>query len=77
MAYGHTTLQALADWVSQCGGRPCIRGMRIRVIDILDLLASGLSVQEILDEMPDLELEDVQAALKYAAQRLNHPIIAA
>jgi uncharacterized protein (DUF433 family) len=61
----------------QCGGRPCIRGMRIRVIDILDLYASGLTAQEILDEMPDLEMEDLQAALKYAAQRLDHPIIAA
>ena len=61
----------------QCGGRPCIRGMRIRVIDILDLYASGLSAQEILDEMPDLEMEDLKAALKYAASRLDHPIIAA
>lgn len=61
----------------QCGGRPCIRGMRIRVIDILDLYASGLTAQEILEEMPDLEMEDLTAALKYAAQRLDHPIIAA
>lgn len=61
----------------QCGGRPCIRGMRIRVIDILDLYASGLSAQDILDEMPDLEMSDLSAALKYAAQRLDHPIIAA
>jgi uncharacterized protein (DUF433 family) len=61
----------------QCGGRPCIRGMRIRVVDILDLFASGLSAQEILDELPDLEMEDLTAALKYAAQRLDHPIVAA
>lgn len=61
----------------QCGGRPCIRGMRIRVIDILDLYASGLTAQEILDEMPDLEMEDLTAALRYAASRLDHPIIAA
>jgi uncharacterized protein (DUF433 family) len=61
----------------QCGGRPCIRGMRIRVVDILDLYASGLTAQEILDEMPDLEMEDLRAALKYAARRLDHPIIAA
>src|SRR5262249_49286686 len=53
----------------QCGGRPCIRGMRIRVADILDLYAAGLSAQEILDEMPDLEMDDLKAALKYAAQR--------
>ncbi|HEY3137182.1 MAG TPA: DUF433 domain-containing protein [Blastocatellia bacterium] len=61
----------------QCGGRPCIRGMRIRVIDVLDLFAAGLSSQEILDEMPDLEMEDLTAALRYAAQRLDHPVIAA
>lgn len=42
----------------QCGGRPCIRGMRIRVVDILDLLAADLSAEQILDEMPDLECED-------------------
>lgn len=61
----------------QCGGRPCIRGMRIRVTDILDLFASGLSAQEILEEMPDLEMDDLRASLKYAAQRLDHPIVAA
>lgn len=61
----------------QCGGRPCIRGMRIRVIDVLDFFASGLTAQEILEEMPDLELEDLTAALRYAAQRLDHPVIAA
>ncbi len=62
---------------AQCGGRPCIRGLRIRVIDVLDLYAAGLSAQEILQEMPDLEAEDLTAALKYAAQRLDHPIVAA
>jgi uncharacterized protein (DUF433 family) len=61
----------------QCGGRPCIRGMRIRVIDVLDLFAAGLSAQEILGEMPDLEMEDLTAALRYAAQRLDHSVIAA
>ena len=61
----------------QCGGRPCIRGMRIRVIDVLDLFASGLTAQEILEELPDLESEDLTAALRYAAQRLDHPVIAA
>jgi uncharacterized protein (DUF433 family) len=61
----------------QCGGRPCIRGMRIRVIDILDLYAAGLSAEQILEEMPDLEPEDLQAALQYAARRLDHPVLAA
>lgn len=46
---------------AQCGGRPCIRGMRIRVTDVLDLLAHGLSPAEVLDEMPDLEREDIWA----------------
>lgn len=61
----------------QCGGRPCIRGMRIRVIDVLDLLASGLSADAILDELPDLEREDIHAALRYASRRLDHPRLAA
>jgi uncharacterized protein (DUF433 family) len=61
----------------QCGGRPCIRGMRIRVIDILDLFAAGLSPEQILEEMPDLEKEDLQAALQYAARKLDHPVLAA
>ncbi|HUV64392.1 MAG TPA: DUF433 domain-containing protein [Sedimentisphaerales bacterium] len=62
---------------AQCGGRPCIRGMRIRVIDILDLYAAGLSAEQILEEMPDLEREDLQAALQYAARSLDHPVLAA
>ena len=61
----------------QCGERPCIRGLRIRVIDILDLLAAGLNQDEILEELPDLEKEDILAALKYASKKLDHPVIAA
>lgn len=61
----------------QCGGRPCIRGMRIRVIDVLDLFASGLNAEQLLEEMPDLELEDLQAALHYAARKLDYPVLAA
>ena len=59
----------------QCGGRPCIRGMRIRVVDILDLFASGLTAEEILEEMPDLEKEDLEAALQYAARKIDHPVL--
>lgn len=62
---------------AQCGGRPCVRGMRIRVTDVLDLLAQGLSTEQILAEMPDLELEDIAAALQYAARKLDHPVLAA
>ncbi len=61
----------------QCGGRPCIRGMRIRVSDVLELLANGLSPEDIIEEMPDLELEDVRASLRFASRRLNHPVVAA
>jgi uncharacterized protein (DUF433 family) len=61
----------------QCGGRPCIRGLRIRVIDGLDLVAAGLSAEQILEEMPDLERDDLKAALQYAARRLDHPVLAA
>ncbi len=61
----------------QCGGRPCIRGMRIRVSDVLDLLGSGMSAQQVLDELPDIELEDVRACLQYASQNIDHPVVAA
>jgi len=61
----------------QCGGRPCIRGMRIRVIDILELLAAGLSFEQILEELPDLELDDLKAALLYAVRKLDHPVLVA
>jgi uncharacterized protein (DUF433 family) len=51
--------------------------MRIRVVDVLDLFAAGLSAEQILEEMPDLSAEDLQAALHYAARRLDHPVLAA
>ncbi len=59
---------------NQCGGRPCLRGLRIRVVDILDLLAAGASHDEILQDYPLLEPEDVTAALQYAAAQNNHPV---
>ncbi len=62
---------------AQCGGKPCIRGMRIRVTDVLDLLANGLSPEAIVkDELPDLTLEDVRACSAYASIKLNHPVLA-
>jgi len=70
-------LQRITINPEQCGGRACIRGMRIRVIDILDLFAAGLSAEQILAELPDLEAEDIQAALQYAARRQDHPVLAA
>ena len=50
-------------------GKPCIRGMRITVSDVLDYLASGMSHEEILDDFPDLTREDIQACLAFAADR--------
>ena len=59
----------------QCGGRPCIRGLRIRVRDVLDLLAAGVSRQAILENYPYLEEDDITAALEYAAQQTDHPVL--
>ncbi|MGM0691233.1 MAG: DUF433 domain-containing protein [Pseudomonadota bacterium] len=59
----------------QCGGRPCIRSMRIRVKDVLDLLAAGANREEILDDFPALEPEDITAALEYAAKQSDHPVL--
>ncbi len=62
---------------NQCGGRPCIRGMRIRVKDVLDLVAAGNSESEILADFPDLEADDIKASLEYAAAQLDHPVLVA
>lgn len=51
----------------QCGGCPCIQGMRIRISDVLELLAAGLSSEQVLEELPDLETEDIAATLTFAA----------
>ena len=61
----------------QCGGKPCIRGMRIRVIDVLDLLANGLSVDDVLEEFPKLEREDILEAIRYARTKVDHVVLAA
>jgi uncharacterized protein (DUF433 family) len=51
--------------------------MRIRVTDVLDLLASGLTAAQVLEELPDLQPEDIEACLRFASRRLDHPILAA
>jgi uncharacterized protein (DUF433 family) len=61
----------------QCGGKPCIRNMRIRVSDILQMLGEGVSCEEILQDFPDLEQQDIQACLLYAARRANLERLAA
>ena len=58
-------------------GKPCIRGLRITVYDVLSYLASGMTYEEILDDFSDLEKEDIEAVLQYARLRLDHPVIAA
>ena len=70
-------LQRITVNPEQCGGRPCIRGMRIRVIDVLELLAVGLSHKQVLEELLDLEAEDITASLLFASRRLDHPVLAA
>lgn len=70
-------LQRITIRPEQCGGRPCIRGMRMRVIDVLELLAAGESHAEILSDYPYLEADDIVACLLYAARRLDHPNVAA
>ena len=61
----------------QCGGRPCIRGMRVRVKDVLDLLTAGVREAEILEDFPYLEHDDIAACLEYAATEVDHPILIA
>jgi uncharacterized protein (DUF433 family) len=58
-----------------CGGRPCVRGMRIRVKDVLDLLAAKVPEAEILEDFPYLEAEDIQACIEYAAAQADHPVL--
>ena len=60
----------------KCGGRPCIRGHRLRVSDVLGLIASGATNEEILSDYPFLEPEDIVAALRYAAHQTDHAVIA-
>ena len=58
-----------------CGGRPCIRGLRIRVTDVLDLLAAGATQEEILKDLPYLEPDDIVAVLEFAARQHDHPVL--
>lgn len=60
---------------NQCGGRPCIRGMRIRVKDVMDMLAEGAKPEEILTDFPDLEAADIQACIAYAARYMDHSVL--
>jgi uncharacterized protein (DUF433 family) len=68
-------LQRITVEAGKCGGRPCIRGLRIRVSDILELLSAGASFDEILKDYPFLESEDIRAALDYAAYQTDHAVL--
>ncbi len=70
-------MERITVTADQCQGRPCIRGMRIRVSDILGMMASGMEVEEILQDYPYLEREDIMAALHYASRQADHPILLA
>ncbi len=61
----------------KCGGRPCIRGLRIRVKDILEMLADGASPEAIVRDFPDFEPDDIRAALLYAAGGSDHAVLKA
>ena len=61
----------------KCGGRPCIRGQRLRVTDVLELLGSGASLDEILQDYPFLDRDDILAAIDYAAHQTDHVVIQA
>ncbi len=63
--------------LEQCGGRPCIRHYRMRVKDVLDLLAAGVPEAEILEDFNFLEPEDIRACLEFASAQLDHPILVA
>ncbi len=60
---------------AQCGGRPCIRGMLIRVSDVLELLSAGATFEEIFEDYPYLEREDILAGIQYAARQTDHPAL--
>jgi uncharacterized protein (DUF433 family) len=77
MSQSPNLLTRITQTPGQCGGRPCIRGMRIRVSDILEMLAENVSAKEILEDFPDLEPEDIQACLLFAARRTDFPRLTA
>ncbi len=68
-------LKRITIEADKCGGRPCIRNMRIRVKDVLDMLASDMTKEEILKDYPYLEADDIRAVLMYAARQFDHPVL--
>jgi len=70
-----STIERITIDPQVCGGRPCVRGLRIRVKDVLDLLASGATREEILEDFPYLEPDDITAVLAFAALQNDHPVL--
>ena len=68
-------LHRISIEAGQCGGRPCIRGTRLRVTDVLELLSAGSSFEEILNDYSFLEREDIFAAIEYAAHQADHAVL--
>jgi len=77
MTIDSSLLSRITQTPGQCGGRPCIRGLRIRVSDVLEMLACDVSSEEILQDFPDLEPDDIRACLLFAARRTTFPQVAA
>ena len=75
MSHKDELLSRITIEPDKCGGRPCIRGQRIRVTDVLSLLSSGASIEEILEDYPTLERDDILAAMEYAARLTDHSIL--
>lgn len=68
-------LKRITVEAGKCGGRPCVRGTRMRVVDVLQLLSSGADYAEILRDNPFLESEDILACLEYAARLTDHTVL--
>lgn len=73
--HGMELLDRITIESGKCGGRPCIRGYRLRVSDVLDLIAAGATREEILGDYPFLEDQDITAALTYAARQMDHAVV--
>ena len=71
----HDLLSRITIEPGKCGGKPCIRGKRMRVTDILDLLSAGASYEEILQDYSFLERDDILAAITYAARQTDHVVL--
>jgi uncharacterized protein (DUF433 family) len=70
-----TLIERITSDPAQCGGKPCIRGLRVRVKDILEMLGSGMTEADVLKEFPYLEPDDIRAAQLYAARLTDHTVL--